>query len=309
MRLEVLQEFQCLAHCLNYSVAAEKMNITQPNLSKHMMELEKEIGFPLFAKDKKTNLTQPGKRYLDAVCRMLLIHNNALQQCREINKLPSEEVSILKPMIHNEGFYILNKALEEYKIGHPNCSISFKTNQHGSTLDSIFQKRTDFGIVTSSALNDDLFETVNRLRISVELIASAPLCAWIHETHPLSRKENLHWSDLREADLAFPANNLFDDMRYAGTSILTAASVFPNNTPSVYAVRNADEFYLGVKQYEVCLMTKGMSMDSSISLHEGRRLIPIDEEDAHFDFYLAWIEDTENLSVESIVEIARTIAS
>ena len=46
MRTEVLAEFVVLAKHLNYRKASSELAIAQSNLSKHIISLEREVGFP-----------------------------------------------------------------------------------------------------------------------------------------------------------------------------------------------------------------------------------------------------------------------
>ena len=306
MKLESLREFQSLAHCLNFSQAAKETHITQPNLSKHIAEIEKEIGFPLFQKEGKTALTPAGKKYLDAVCRILLIHDNAIDSCNAINSTPQKEIRILAPMIYNEGFRMLSKALALYKAQRPYCTFTFKTNQNVSTLNAVIQKRADLSVITASTTVDALMDRASRHKVVLEHIAAAPLCAWIDSGHSLAKKESLTWDDLKESHLAFPANILFDDVRNAGTDIFLKAGVFPKCPFTVYAVQNAEEFYLGVNNEDICIMTPMMVNDSAILSHDERVLVPIDEETAFFDFYVAYKEENAQ-NLDPVLSILREL--
>lgn len=65
MKTERLEEFVVLANVLSYSKAAEKMFISQPILSRHIRELEDEVGCRLFARNTHgVALTDEGKYFL-----------------------------------------------------------------------------------------------------------------------------------------------------------------------------------------------------------------------------------------------------
>ncbi len=64
MRISYLKEFIILSKCLNYSLAAKHLNITQPGLSRHIAALEDEIGVKLFSRDThKVTLTRSGVQF------------------------------------------------------------------------------------------------------------------------------------------------------------------------------------------------------------------------------------------------------
>lgn len=61
MELRVLKYFLAVAREENITAAAEKLHITQPTLSKQLMDLEKELGKKLFIRGKrKITLTEEG---------------------------------------------------------------------------------------------------------------------------------------------------------------------------------------------------------------------------------------------------------
>ena len=62
MNIEQAREFLALSRCLNFTEAAEQLNITQPALSKHIIALEKEFNCRLLDRNRRgVNLTGPGK--------------------------------------------------------------------------------------------------------------------------------------------------------------------------------------------------------------------------------------------------------
>ena len=61
MELRTLEYFLMVAREENITKAAEMLHMTQPTLSRAMMQLEKEIGKPLFFRGKrKITLTDEG---------------------------------------------------------------------------------------------------------------------------------------------------------------------------------------------------------------------------------------------------------
>lgn len=65
MTTERLDEFRVLAMILNYSKASERLYISQSILSRHIRELEEELGVALFTRDTHSvSLTEEGKFFL-----------------------------------------------------------------------------------------------------------------------------------------------------------------------------------------------------------------------------------------------------
>ena len=65
MELRVLRYFLTVAQAASISAAAEVLHVTQPTLSRQLMELEAELGTKLFARGRKKRrmaLTEAGSR-------------------------------------------------------------------------------------------------------------------------------------------------------------------------------------------------------------------------------------------------------
>ena len=54
MQIETLKEFVIFTRYSNFTKAAEALNMTQSNLSKHMQQLEQELGFTLNRPQQET---------------------------------------------------------------------------------------------------------------------------------------------------------------------------------------------------------------------------------------------------------------
>lgn len=72
MDIQYIREFVALAKYGNYMTAAEELYISQSSLSKHIIALEKELGFPLFNRTtRKVGLTQYGTTFLPYAQRII----------------------------------------------------------------------------------------------------------------------------------------------------------------------------------------------------------------------------------------------
>jgi DNA-binding transcriptional LysR family regulator len=83
MTSERLLEFVVLAGMLNYSKAASKLFMTQSTLSRHIKELEKELGTDVFKRSThKVVLTEAGKALLQAAPGLLQKCDDAIARLR-----------------------------------------------------------------------------------------------------------------------------------------------------------------------------------------------------------------------------------
>lgn len=79
MQIETLREFVTLANTLNYRIAAEQLFITQPTLSKHMKELELQVGTRLLDRDtKQVTITRDGAEFLKRAQQICELYDEAI---------------------------------------------------------------------------------------------------------------------------------------------------------------------------------------------------------------------------------------
>ncbi|NTG04879.1 LysR family transcriptional regulator [Agrobacterium rhizogenes] len=76
MNFELIRSFIALAELCHFGEAAQRLNLSQPALSKHIKRLEDLLGAKLFNRDRQgTELTPFGQRFLDDVRPLLGLAN------------------------------------------------------------------------------------------------------------------------------------------------------------------------------------------------------------------------------------------
>jgi len=89
MELTSLRYFLCVARNLSFSRAAEQLYISQPTLSYHISNLEKELGAPLFLRDKRQlALTEAGKILFDESIKACAHVDRATQKIAALSAIP-----------------------------------------------------------------------------------------------------------------------------------------------------------------------------------------------------------------------------
>lgn len=87
MDIEYLQEFLDLANTLNFTKTSHNLHMTQPTLSRHIAELEKRVGSPLFARTTNSvKLTQNGRLLYEKACALVADYNSAIDAIYEASE-------------------------------------------------------------------------------------------------------------------------------------------------------------------------------------------------------------------------------
>lgn len=148
MRTEILQEFLVFARHLNFSKAAAELHITQPNLSKHMMELEREVGVELI--DRKTHgknrpkLSEAGKYLYEELSYIETSYQGVLKRCRAIGRSSVRDVRV-QEIWQNNAMIKLYSLAGAYQSSHLESTIRYVRLSDRQPIDALMSN--DFDMV------------------------------------------------------------------------------------------------------------------------------------------------------------------
>jgi DNA-binding transcriptional LysR family regulator len=148
MELRHLKYFLAVAEELNFTKAAEKLFISQPPLSRQIIELENEIQAKLFIRNnKKVELTEAGK-YFEKEVRELFLN---LERISVKTKKISENVSGEFRIAYISSIYsaVISDLIKHLKDQFP--YVNFKLFEISTTkqLDALEQGKIELGIIRS----------------------------------------------------------------------------------------------------------------------------------------------------------------
>lgn len=147
-----LKVFQTVAHRLSFTAAAHELFISQPAITKHINELEKNIGKPLFNRHGHTiSLTKEGKLLLSYANNILSLYQHLEEELNKLQDNISGELRIGASTTIAQ--YILPKILAGFKSAFPHTRLSLMNDntQHIEAL--VLDKKIDIGIIEGSAIN------------------------------------------------------------------------------------------------------------------------------------------------------------
>ena len=141
--------------CGGISKAAEKLNISQPSLSKYIQNLEGRLGVKFFYKaDGIIHLTYAGKRYVEYAEK---ISNLDLAVTREIENIKNNESGeVIIGITVTRGSVLLSKILPLLDNSFP--KISFKITEGTSEIleEKLIQRKIDFAFLNLPFHKHDL---------------------------------------------------------------------------------------------------------------------------------------------------------
>ncbi len=187
MELRQLRHFVCLAQVLNFSRAAEKLNIAQPALSISIRNLEDELGVRLFDRGPRhVLLTQAGHAALGSA-RAALVNVDEVTQLS--NAAGRGEAGLLKiAFVGGATFRILPRAIPEFRRRYPAVELELMEATTLEVLQRVSSGEIDGGIVR--------YPVVCRPAVSTLVLERDALVAVVPRGHPLSAKHKLRLREL-----------------------------------------------------------------------------------------------------------------
>lgn len=178
MELRHLRYFVAVAEARSLKLAAEeKLNTTQPSLSRQIRDLEDEVGTPLFIRGAKgVELTPAGRVFLDHARVMLSQAEVAVQSARQIAypTIPSLSMGF---MIGHDTTW-LPAALKLIRNELPNIHIVISTQNSPQLAAAILHGGIDVAFLRREDGTDDIeFRTLIEEQFKVFLPSQHPLAA------------------------------------------------------------------------------------------------------------------------------------
>ena len=207
MELRILKYFVTVAREETITKAAQTLHITQPTLSRQLMQLEEEVGVPLFVRssgNRRITLTTEGTLLLRRAEELIALEEKALQEIKQPDNEVSGLVSIGCGEIASTG--MLAQIFKEVQADYPKIRFDIYTAAHESILDRLEDGLLDFGL---------LLDEKNPDRYAVQLLPSRE--HWVmllRHDDPLAMEPSIKPSDVQKTAMILPqAENRQSEIR------------------------------------------------------------------------------------------------
>lgn len=292
MNLNQLEYFICAAENLNFTKAANQCFISQTAMTQQIKNLEKQVGVPLFIRDKHhVELTTAGKIYLKEARAILDRSDEAIRLARIAND--GNEGKINVGYISGFGNSDCPDLLKSFHSVYPNIELCLYRDTLSGLIDSLKNEECD--VAFTLALSKE-----QSVGIKHRYIRSYPIVAVLEAGHPLSTKETLGYDELRNENFIMmqPSARARDEMEE--TILIYKRGGF---IPNIIAFEREPETIL-------LMISLGLGiaiMPEYIVRHHHRnpnlRIIPIQNDGAAetIDFEAAWSDKNNNPAVEKLL--------
>jgi LysR family cys regulon transcriptional activator len=161
----------------NLTEVANALFTSQSGVSKHIKDLEDELGVELFVRKGKRllGLTAPGKELVVMVERMLLDAANIKRLAEQYSK--RDEGRLTVATTHTQARYALPKVVTAFKRAFPKVHLKLHQGSPGEIVQMLLDGEADIGVATEALAE-------------VAELASFPYYGWHHSVivpagHPL----------------------------------------------------------------------------------------------------------------------------
>ena len=190
-----LLAFIQVADCASFSLAAEKLHLTQPAVSKRITALEDHLKLKLFDRiGRKVNLTEAGRVLLPNAQKIL----RELQETRRRLADLSGQVrgTLQLATSHHIGLHRLPPVLKQFSQLYPEVDLQLSFLDSETAHDRVLHGLLDLAVITLSPDSHPALKS--------QTIWEDELCFVASPTHPLAGKKRPRLAQLAEYPAVLP---------------------------------------------------------------------------------------------------------
>ena len=188
MDVRGLEVFLSVAKHLNFTRAAEEVNLSQPSVSVRIRQLESELGVKLFEQlGKRVGLTEAGTLLIPHARRVISAVQDASHAIDELQGL--ERGSLRIGASTTPGMYVIPKTIAQFKARYPKIEIQLGIKDTRQVEDGVARNDFDFGFVGGHLAGDE---------VDVHPWLTDQLVLVVGPAHALARKKSVKLEDLRK---------------------------------------------------------------------------------------------------------------
>lgn len=195
----------------NYTRAAEKLSLTQPAVSQHIKQLERELNVVIFDRSgSKIKPTPEGKLVIQYAERVVSLYGT-LQQALVDRKHSIDRLRV--GITHTSESNVVTEVLARYTEQYNNMKITIQTDTINILYDMLKTYRIDIAIVEGGVTDP----SINSIMLDTDCLVMA-----VSNDHPLAQKSMVTVEELKKERMILRLPN-------SGTRNLFAAHLESRN--------------------------------------------------------------------------------
>jgi len=200
MQISQITAFLAVAELQSFSLAAERLYITQPAVSKRIRQLEETMQTTLFDRiGKKSILTPNGLALMPHAEQILLEIKTYKARLEREHDQPSGILSLATS--HHVGLHRLPQVLRDFKIEYPQVDLDLHFMDSEDACIAVSKNELELAIVTLPEIPNE--------RLNLEPIWIDLLQVVLAPDHPLSRLSEINSDQLLDYPAILPSAGTF----------------------------------------------------------------------------------------------------
>lgn len=202
MDLRLLEYFLAVAKTGNITKAAEQLHVTQPTISRQLMELEETMGAPLMIRGKRQiTLTDAGVLFQQRAQEIIDLMDKTARDIADQNDLVGGTVSI--GCVESCVSRMLPEVLKEFSTLHPKVGYELYSADGDDIREKLDRGELDFGI---------LLEPVEAAKYDyLRLPYWETWGVAMRDDNPLAGKKGISREDILSIPLILPRREIVQD--------------------------------------------------------------------------------------------------
>ena len=191
MELRQLEYFQMASRLRNITRAAERLRVSQPNITVAIKKLEAELGIQLFDRSQKQlSLTPEGAVFLNRIELALRNIQDAVLEVNDYKQLQKGTIKIgIPPMM---GAYLFPKIFSSFQKRYSHLEIFLHEEASMSIREQLERDELDFGIIIISGASQSL---------QLLPMSRSQIVCCVPENSPLAQKKSLTLQDVADSSM------------------------------------------------------------------------------------------------------------
>lgn len=205
MELERIKEFMVFAKYLNVTKASRELLMTQSNLSKHIKQLEGELGFAVMSKKgTKLILTHEGERFLNTCNEIIALYEKTVEACRVSQRERRSDLTVQEPSYTDRTAEAYYRLIEELRASASDASIRFFRPYRKNLFHELQDKKMDIMLHYGSGDIQECRDRFAQQGLLAKPLAHDSLAIWCNVDHRLAQLERVSFADLRGVPIIAP---------------------------------------------------------------------------------------------------------
>lgn len=182
-----LQIVDAIVQLSSYSLAAERLHMTQPAVSMQMKQLENSTGITLFERQgKQIVLTEVGESVYQKCRQVTVAHDNLIETIDEVKDFHRGRIKVSATTTSN---HLITQMIACFSKEHRDIKVSLKITNREKLLRQLKNLEPDIVLMG---------EPPPELNLSHDRLILNPLFVIAHVDHPYAKKTRIPFKDITQ---------------------------------------------------------------------------------------------------------------